>query len=37
MNQRVLFVRVGALLAGSIALLVVLIVALTGDRLQAGV
>jgi ABC-type transporter Mla subunit MlaD len=37
MNQRTLYVRVGALLAGSVAMLVVLIVALTGDRWHPGV
>jgi ABC-type transporter Mla subunit MlaD len=37
MSQRTLYVRVGALLAGSAALLVVLILALTGDRWHPGV
>jgi len=37
MNQRTLFVRVGALLAGSLALLVVLVLVLTGDHWHPGV
>ena len=36
MTQRTLYVRVGAMLAGSAAMLIVLIVALTGDRLTRG-
>jgi paraquat-inducible protein B len=36
MKQRTLYLRVGAMLAGSAAMLVVLIVVLTGDRLVAG-
>jgi ABC-type transporter Mla subunit MlaD len=36
MSQRSLYVRVGAMLFGSVALLVVLILALTGDRWHTG-
>jgi len=36
MNQRTLYIRVGAMLAGSAAMLIILVVALTGDKLTAG-